>query len=208
MARQRICTAKETMIEYEFTEDWFSESNPERVVRQFDEFLSEFKGKPCMFLEIGSFEGMSTIWMLENILTEEKSQIFCIDAWAEWTGDAFVRFVSNISKTGLKDKVHIVKGDSSEELRMFPNKYFDFIYVDGNHDEKAVIKDAIGSFRILKKGGIIAFDDYLLGIRYPNSPGSKAMNGSTKRAIDYFLDVFQDEIEVIHKDYQVWIKKR
>ena len=196
------------MTEYEFTEDWFSESNPERVVRQFDEFLSEFKGKPCMFLEIGSFEGMSTIWMLENILTEEKSQIFCIDAWAEWTGDAFVRFVSNISKTGLKDKVHIVKGDSSEELRMFPNKYFDFIYVDGNHDEKAVIKDAIGSFRILKKGGIIAFDDYLLGIRYPNSPGSKAMNGSTKRAIDYFLDVFQDEIEVIYKDYQVWIKKR
>jgi len=195
-------------MDYEFTEDWFSENNPEKVVRQFDEFLSEFKDKPCMFLEIGSFEGMSTIWMLENILTEESSQIFCIDAWAEWTGDAFVRFVSNISKTGLKDKVHIVKGDSSEELRMFPNKYFDFIYVDGNHDEKAVIKDAIGSFRILKKGGIIAFDDYLLGIRYPNSPGSKAMNGSTKRAIDYFLDVFQDEIEVIHKDYQVWIKKR
>ncbi len=195
-------------MEYEFTEDWFSENNPEKVVRQFDEFLSEFKDKPCMFLEIGSFEGMSTIWMLENILTEESSQIFCIDAWAEWTGDAFVRFVSNINKTGLKDKVHIVKGDSSEELRIFPKEYFDFIYVDGNHDEKAVIKDAIGSFRILRKGGIIAFDDYLLGISYPNSPGSKAMNGSTKKAIDYFLDVFQDELEIIHKDYQVWIRKK
>ena len=195
-------------MDYEFTEDWFSENNPEKVVRQFDEFLSEFKDKPCMFLEIGSFEGMSTIWMLENILTEESSQIFCIDAWAEWTGDAFVRFVSNMNKTGLKDKVHIVKGDSSEELRVFPKEYFDFIYIDGNHDEKAVIKDAIGSFRILKKGGIIAFDDYLLGISYPNSPGSKAMNGSTKKAIDYFLDVFQDELEIIHKDYQVWIKKK
>ena len=195
-------------MDYEFTEDWFSENNPEKVVRQFDEFLSEFKDKPCMFLEIGSFEGMSTIWMLENILTEESSQIFCIDVWAEWTGDAFVRFVSNINKTGLKDKVHIVKGDSSEELRIFPKEYFDFIYVDGNHDEKAVIKDAIGSFRILKKGGIIAFDDYLLGISYPNSPGSKAMNGSTKKAIDYFLDVFQDELEIIHKDYQVWIRKK
>tara|TARA_B100001778_G_C18311742_1_gene504621 strand:+ start:39 stop:626 length:588 start_codon:yes stop_codon:yes gene_type:complete len=195
-------------MDYEFTEDWFSENNPEKVVRQFDEFLSEFKDKPCMFLEIGSFEGMSTIWMLENILTEESSQIFCIDAWAEWTGDAFVRFVSNINKTGLKDKVHIVKGDSSEEVRIFPKEYFDFIYIDGNHDEKAVIKDAIGSFRILKKGGIIAFDDYLLGISYPNSPGSKAMNGSTKKAIDYFLDVFQDELEIIHKDYQVWIRKK
>ena len=194
-------------MDYEFTEDWFSENNPEKVVRQFDEILSEFKGRPCMFLEIGLFEGMSTIWMLENILTEEKSQIFCIDAWAEWTGDAFVRFISNINKTGLKDKVHIVKGDSSEELRIFPKEYFDFIYVDGNHDEKAVIKDAINSFRILKKGGIMALDDYLLGIRYPNTPGSKAMNGLAKKAIDYFVNVFEDELEVIHKDYQLWIRK-
>ena len=182
-------------MDYEFTQDWFSEKNPEKVVLQFEEFLSEFKGKPCMFLEIGSFEGMSTIWMLENILTEERSQIFCIDAWAEWTGDAFVRFVSNINKTGFRDKVRIVKGESSEELRIFPNDYFDFIYVDGNHDEKAVIKDAIGSFRVLKKGGIIAFDDYLLGIRYPNSYGSKAMNGSAKKAIDY-LDGVADKIRI------------
>jgi predicted O-methyltransferase YrrM len=195
-------------MDYKFTEDWFSENNPEKVVRQFDEFLSEFKDKTSTFLEIGSFEGMSTIWMLENILTNKESRLFCIDAWAEWTGDAFVRFVENINKTGLKDKVRIVKGDSSEELRIFPKEYFDFIYVDGDHDEKAVIKDAIGSFRVLKRGGIIAFDDYLLGIRYPNSPGSKAMNGSTKKAIDYFLDVFQDELEIIHKDYQVWIRKK
>ena len=195
-------------MDYEFTQDWFSEKNPERVVLQFEEFLSEFKSKPCMFLEIGSFEGMSTIWMLEYILTEERSQIFCIDAWAEWTGDAFVRFVSNINKTGFRDKVHIVKGDSSEELRVFPKEYFDFIYVDGNHDEKAVIKDAIGSFRILKKGGIIAFDDYLLGIRYPNSHGSKAMNGSAKKAIDYFIETFKDELDVIHNDYQLWIRKK
>ena len=45
-------------MDYEFTQDWFSEKNPEKVVIQFEEFLSEFKGKPCMFLEIGSFEGM------------------------------------------------------------------------------------------------------------------------------------------------------
>ena len=194
-------------MHYEFTEDWFSENNPEKVVRQFDEFLSKFKDKPSTFLEIGSFEGMSTIWMLENILTNKESRLFCIDAWAEWTGDAFVRFVENINKSGFKNKVDIIKGDSSTYLSIFPDEYFDFIYIDGNHDEKAVIKDAILSFRILKKGGIIAFDDYLLGIRYPDSPGSKAMNGITKKAIDYFVGVFEDEIEVIYKDYQLWIKK-
>jgi predicted O-methyltransferase YrrM len=195
-------------MDYKFTEDWFSENNPEKVVRQFDEFLSEFKDKTSTFLEIGSFEGMSTIWMLENILTNKESRLFCIDAWAEWTGDAFVRFVENINKTGLKDKVNIIKGDSSKTLGWLPDSHFDFIYVDGNDDERAVIQDAILSFRTLKHGGIMAFDDYLLGIRYPNSPGSKAMNGSTKKAIDYFLDIFQDELEIIHKDYQVWIRKK
>ena len=103
--------------------------------------------------------------------------------------------------------IHYNLGLRNDET-MIPKEYFDFIYVDGDHDEKAVIKDTIGSFRVLKKGGIIAFDDYLLGIRYPNSPGSKAMNGSTKKAIDYFLDVFQDELEIIHKDYQMWIRKK
>ena len=195
-------------MDYEFTQDWFSRENPAQVVKQFEQFLLPYKSKPCVFLEIGCFEGMSTIWMLENVLTQESSQIFCIDAWADWTGDAFVRFVSNINKTGLKDKVNIVKGDSSKTLVWLPDNYFDFIYVDGNHDEKAVIQDAILSFRTLRQGGIMAFDDYLLGIRYPNTPGSKAMNGSCKNAIDYFIKVFEKDIEILHKDYQLWIRKK
>jgi predicted O-methyltransferase YrrM len=195
-------------MDYEFTQDWFSRENPAQVVKQFEQFLLPYKSKPCVFLEIGCFEGMSTIWMLENVLTQESSQIFCIDAWADWTGDAFVRFVSNINKTGLKDKVNIVKGDSSKTLVWLPDNYFDFIYVDGNHDEKAVIQDAILSFRTLRQGGIMAFDDYLLGIRYPNTPGSKAMNGSCKNAIDYFIKVFEKDIDILHKDYQLWIRKK
>ena len=195
-------------MDYEFTQDWFSRENPAQVVKEFEQFLLPYKSKPCVFLEIGCFEGMSTIWMLENVLTQESSQIFCIDAWADWTGDAFVRFVSNINKTGLKDKVNIVKGDSSKTLVWLPDNYFDFIYVDGNHDEKAVIQDAILSFRTLRQGGIMAFDDYLLGIRYPNTPGSKAMNGSCKNAIDYFIKVFEKDIDILHKDYQLWIRKK
>jgi len=89
-----------------------------------------------------------------------------------------------------------------------PENYFDFIYVDGNHDEKAVIQDAILSFRTLRQGGIMAFDDYLLGIRYPNTEGSKAMKGSCKNAIDYFIKLFQKDIDIIYKDYQLWITKK
>ena len=95
-------------MDYEFTQDWFSRENPAQVVKQFEQFLLPYKTESCVFLEIGCFEGMSTIWMLENVLVQESSQIFCIDAWADWTEDAFVRFVSNINKTGLKNKVNSI----------------------------------------------------------------------------------------------------
>ena len=84
------------MTNYTFTNDWFSEDNGEPVVREFDKFLSCYKDKPCKFLEIGSYEGMSAIWMLDNVLTHQDSRLWCIDAWAEWTGDAFSTFVNNI----------------------------------------------------------------------------------------------------------------
>lgn len=198
---------KAELTNYTFTNDWFSEENGEPVVREFDRFLSCYKDKPCKFLEIGSYEGMSAIWMLDNILTHEHSRLWCIDVWAEWTGDAFPTFVNNIKLSGHKDKIEIIKGDSIDYVGTFPKDYFDFIYVDGNHDERAVLQDMLLSFRVLKSGGIMALDDYLLCIRYPESEGSLANKGLTKAAIDYFLELFSSQLTIIHKDYQLWIRK-
>ena len=72
------------MTKYTFTSDWFSEDSGEPVVREFDKFLSCYKDKPCKFLEIGSYEGMSAIWMLNNVLTHEESRLWCIDSWVEY----------------------------------------------------------------------------------------------------------------------------
>ena len=38
-------------MDYKFTEDWFSENNPEKVVNQFEGLLSEFKGKLGLGIE-------------------------------------------------------------------------------------------------------------------------------------------------------------
>jgi predicted O-methyltransferase YrrM len=190
---------------YSFTEDWFSENSGEPVVRQFQHFLSSYVNKPCKFLEVGSYEGMSALWMLDNILTHEDARLWCIDAWAGRTGDAFNTFVDNLSLSGHKDKVEIIKGESSDRLGRLKRDFFDFIYIDGNHEEKAVIGDAIMSFRLLTKGGIMAFDDYLMGIRHPLK--RIMLTGLPKNAIDYFLRLFSDELVVIHSDYQLWIRK-
>ena len=61
--------------EMNFTQDWFSHNIPglESIVK----LLPSNKD----ILEIGSFEGRSTCWFLENVLADDGT-IFCIDTFS------------------------------------------------------------------------------------------------------------------------------
>jgi predicted O-methyltransferase YrrM len=67
----------------------------------------------------------------------------------------------------VKNNVQIVthKGLSNLALSKLITEgkqgYFDFIYVDGSHQAPDVLSDAVLSFTLLKRNGVIAFDDYL-----------------------------------------------
>jgi predicted O-methyltransferase YrrM len=92
-----------------------------------------------------------------------------------------------------------IKGDSSYILPSLREQY-DFIYIDGDHTEKAVYRDAINAWALLKSGGVLAFDDYLWG--QDMHPSLRPM-----LAIDKFLEEKQGEYELLSKDYQVWIRR-
>jgi hypothetical protein len=71
----------------------------------------------------------------------------------------FDRFKDSIEP--YKDRVTIVRGESGVELHKFPcEPTFDFVYIDGSHYSKDVLEDAILSWRLVKPGGIIIFDDF------------------------------------------------
>jgi len=188
---------------YIFTVDWFSHNIP-----SWDIYLNNFKNKPNLnFLEIGSFQGRSTVWLLENILTDENSSITCIDTFEGSIEhhiyskneliNLFDIFVHNVST--FKNKINIIRGKSQEVLKLL-NESFDFIYIDGDHTAVSVIEDAILSFSLLKKVGIMIFDDYewLVMNNYIDNP---------KPAIDAFLEIYANKITLLYKDYQVIIKK-
>ena len=42
----------------------------------------------------------------------------------------------------------------------FPEKYFDWVYIDANHDECAVLLDLEKYYPLMKKGGYLCGDDY------------------------------------------------
>ena len=62
---------------YKFTTDWFIENLP-----IWERYLIHLANQPEInVLEIGSWEGMSACWLLDNILTHDSSRITCIDTF-------------------------------------------------------------------------------------------------------------------------------
>jgi hypothetical protein len=188
----------------------------------WENHLKEFKGKPHIHaLEIGSFEGMSAIWQLENILTDPTSTITCIDIFVEESYEEL--FDSNIKATGVAYKVKKLKGSSEIMLRSLNLNQFDYVYIDGCHLPKCVLSDAVLSWDLIKKGGLLIFDDYLLlSLETPSEFRPTKINiidrylwrrsiGYTqtpKPAIDAFLKIYGPDLDVVYKKYQVVVKKK
>jgi predicted O-methyltransferase YrrM len=176
----------------DFTFDWFTPTIP----RLEPIFLKDAK----RILEIGCFEGRSTLWFLEQA---PKACVTCVDSFKggsdligiDLTG-LKERFLSNIA--GHRLRVHLYIGDSWDVCRELDSNFYDFVYVDGSHEECDVIHDALQAFRVVRPGGIVVFDDYGWGTEGQSRP---------KEAIDYFLRCFGPKTEVLVMNYIVAIKK-
>jgi len=185
-------------MSYTFTSDWHS-----MWTENWMKDLEGLIGKEIDVLEIGSYEGRSAIWTIENILTHHNSKIVCLDIFNQ---PYFENFKKNTRNYFQQSKLQYIQGKSSESLEFLKsNDYylqiprsFDFIYVDGSHHPDDVIQDLVMSFDLLKPNGIMIMDDY--GIVDPLP--------SPKEAIDLFLSKYEDQIEVLRKEYQVTIRRK
>jgi len=192
--------------QYIFTQDWFSGN-----ISIWQEFLKPFINQGGVkALEIGSWEGMSTCWLLDNVLTHPSSEITCIDTFegsaenmiysVSYIASVESRFDHNVEARGSGTKVKKIVGESVVALPSLRRDNYDFIYIDGSHFVIDVLRDAVLCWNSLKVGGIIIFDDY--GFGSPEQPETRTGIG-----IDSFLSAFSTHIEVLHKGWQVIVKK-
>ncbi len=117
-------------------------------------------------LEIGAFEGRSTAWMLEHVLTHPTSAIVCLDPFRPnptfgFDGDYLPRFVENTAP--YRARVRLLQAFSREVsaralLELAPG--YDLVYVDGSHEPVDVVRDAALALAVARPGAVIAFDDY------------------------------------------------
>ena len=173
----------------------------------FENHLTKFKGKPNLkFLQVGAYTGDASKWLLTSILLDPSSTLTDVDTWQgsdereHKAMDFDAVYGIYLNRMDKHENVMSIKGDSSYVLPNLKEKY-DFIYIDGDHTEKAVYRDATNAWPLLKSGGILAFDDYLWG--QDAHPSLRPM-----LAIDRFLEEKQGEHLLLSQNYQVWIQKK
>lgn len=198
---------------YEFSVDWFSGHIP-----NWTQVFQSYVGQTPRVLEIGSFEGRSTVWLIERLAMHHGGgEIYAVDPWigADYRTESFdmttaeARFRHNVAVAQTHFPgvtLHQMKEtslDACSLLLLEARETFDFIYVDGDHTSKAALTDLILCHNLCKKNGIIVVDDYLWDYEGSILTGPKP-------GVDAYTTIFYDEVEQLRflPIYQVFLRKR
>jgi predicted O-methyltransferase YrrM len=191
-----------TRGEYDFTVDWFTDSTP-----VWDQLIGRLE--PARILEIGSFEGRSACYLIENCSKNLPVEIYCIDTWEggiehakDSMGEVERRFDHNVmvAKQRASHRVSVKKFKKPSmqaltEIIARREAPFDLVYVDGSHQAPDVLSDAVLGFQLLRIGGMMIFDDYLWRLE---PDGRQDLLNMPKPAIDSFINIFQRKLRVMH----------
>jgi len=170
-----------------------------------------FQGKDNLeFLEIGTYEGKTTVWLINNVLTGAGCKISTIDA------EEHPNTPHNLKKHS--DMVYFYMGQSHLVLPTLYHRQgssYDFIYVDGDHHASSMLEDIVMSWRLLKVGGILLMDDYEMEAKDPwfyimhkeflEHPRVNFVH--PRCAIDAFLSLYRGQYELVFDNYQKGVRK-
>lgn len=189
-----------------FTSDWFTSSIPpwRRHV------VPVLAGRENVrWLEVGSYEGRSALWTLDNVLTGRGSSITCVDKWEGlWMQKCAeeLRFDEN-----LLGRENVIKrvGRSEVVLPTLPRRHFHGAYIDGSHKDEDVYRDAWQVHSLLLPGALMVFDDY--EAEPPRSWADGIVVYGPRQfevfgAVNRFLKELGDGVRVLHADWQLIAK--
>lgn len=170
--------------------------------------LSPLRSQPLRYLEIGGYEGLSACFVAKHF---PNAQLECIDTWEGSdehlhapqnrviTSKLEERFDRNIQPFATRIQKH--KGLSAMILPQLEKSAYNVIYVDGSHYGDDVLHDALAAWPLLKKNGVMIFDDFTW--RYNAYPPNKMPN----HAVRLFLKQVAGEFTMRAIGLQVFMQK-
>lgn len=209
-----LTTAAPTNLDrarFTFRHYWFDE-----VIRaDWERLTQNLRGKKLQILEIGAFEGASTTWILDNLMSHADSTLTSIDTFEGGMehqeadkADKYdiasleTRFRSNVAKCEQVGKLKVVKARSDDALVELRAKRarFDFVYIDASHVAIDVLHDAVMSWWMLDTEGTMVFDDFTW-------KGYVDDCYNPRVAIQSFLKCTAQEVKTQQVESQMWVTK-
>jgi hypothetical protein len=112
-------------------------------------------------LEIGTAFGRSAALMSFKAESVTTIDIFELDDYCEEVKNNLFNYYGEVKNNLSKYKnIKVIKGVSYDVVKTLEMNFFDFLFIDGNHEYKEVIRDFEVFYPIIKKDGYILFHDY------------------------------------------------
>ncbi len=126
-------------------------------------------------------------YSLELCKANPDLALYCIDSWGinEKRHKEYHERKYDEAHIRLKDykKVNFIMGLSLEVVRDFIDGYFDFVYIDANHNFDHIMRDLIEWSAKVREGGIVSGHDYTDG-------------SQVKEAVDIYVRMHKLTLEV------------
>lgn len=165
---------------YTLNQGWYDALLNTDMVLSSDPQASDLKldpDKQRQIVEIGIYEGASTVFWSDFYLNHPESRLISIDPFTgsqehhedpdryPELNNIEITARGNIAKSNNADKIEVIKGcswDVFPELNRRFNgaPWIDLLYIDGAHDSVSVARDTALYLPMVKSEGICIFDDF------------------------------------------------
>ena len=117
-----------------------------------------YNTNPIKMIECGIADGKNSEILFNNF---RISEFILIDNWLlEYSEHADKWLITTKTKFQNKKPVKIIISDALSCVEMFPQKYFNYIYLDDCHSPDHVFAEITKYWDKVAKGGILAGHDY------------------------------------------------
>ena len=175
--------------------DWFSYNIPvwKNIINKI---------KSINYLEIGSFEGRSCLFISQ---LKNTNSVTAVDTWKgshEHTKILFKKVFENFKiNINYKNRSKIIFFKQTSDKFFIRNKnIYNLIYIDGSHEYSQVKKDFKNSFNCLEKNGYIICDDFMWFFY-------KDLDKNPMKAILECYNEYKKKLNVEFVNHQIIFKK-